>query len=131
MIERTPKKLRHFAIGIIVIGGALAALMAWRDHTIALYIFGLLALWGVLGAAVPVAISPLFIALTYIGLALGWVNTRLILGLLYFLVFTPLGLLFRLIGKDPLNRRIEKNAGTYWQDVSGRPYDTKHFEKQF
>lgn len=38
---------------------------------------------------------------------LGWVNTRIILTLVYFLVFTPVALIFKLIGKDPMNRRFE------------------------
>jgi hypothetical protein len=44
---------------------------------------------------------------------LGWVNTRIILGLLFFVMFAPVALLFRLFGRDPLARRLDKSATTY------------------
>ena len=52
----------------------------------------------------------------WMGLAfcLGWVNTRIILMLVYYLAVTPIGLMMRLLKKDLLNLRLEKDARTYW-----------------
>lgn len=51
----------------------------------------------------------------WMGLAqvLGWINTRIVLGLVYFALITPTALVLRLLGKDPLNRCYDKAAKTY------------------
>ncbi len=58
--------------------------------------------------------------------ALGWVNSRILLSLFFFLVLTPIGLVFRLTGRDPLSQRAK---GTTWSPFPGRPRD--HFEHMF
>lgn len=61
---------------------------------------------------------------------LGLVNTRLILGLIFFVVFTPLALLFRLSGRDPLDRRIHaRTAGSLWK--TSAPYERKDMENLY
>jgi hypothetical protein len=56
--------------------------------------------------------------------ALGWVNTRIILAIVYYLVITPIGLVMRLFGRSTLR-------GAYWQKPDPHSYGDKHFEKQF
>jgi len=47
--------------------------------------------------------------------ALGWVNTRILLSLMYFVIFTPFRIISVVIGKDMLDRKIEKDKDSYWQ----------------
>ena len=61
---------------------------------------------------------------------LGWMNTKIILTLIYFLVITPLALLFKLIGKDPMERKITATE-TYWKNVEKREFDKKNYRRQF
>lgn len=63
--------------------------------------------------------------------ALGWVNTRILLVLFFFLIITPVALFMRMIGKDSLSRRIEPELETYWNDREGRPFDRSSYERQF
>jgi Kef-type K+ transport system membrane component KefB len=49
------------------------------------------------------------------GLVMNWINTRLILGILFYGLFLPIGLLFKLIGKDPMHRKLDKNVTSYRQ----------------
>lgn len=49
-----------------------------------------------------------------IGLALAKVTTPLLMGLIFFLIVTPLGLLFRLLGRDPMRLRSNGQASSYW-----------------
>ena len=58
--------------------------------------------------------------------ALGWVNSRVLLSLFFFLVLTPLGLVFRLMGRDPLSQRARE---TTWAPYPKRPRD--HYEHLF
>jgi len=48
-----------------------------------------------------------------IGLALGWVNTKIVLGIVFYLVFTPMGLLMRIFRKDPMRRNMDGKAANY------------------
>jgi len=50
---------------------------------------------------------------------LAWINTRLILTVLFFLVFTPVGIILRLLKNDPLERRFEKGSLSYWRRKEG------------
>jgi hypothetical protein len=48
-----------------------------------------------------------------IGHVLGWINTRIILGVVFFIIFAPVALFMRLFGKDPMHRRLDATAETY------------------
>jgi hypothetical protein len=61
---------------------------------------------------------------------LSFVTTRLILGLVFFLVVTPIGVVKRLTGWDPLGRRGAKSA-SYWKPYSERQRNPRHYEKMF
>ena len=62
--------------------------------------------------------------------ALSFVMTRLILGIVFFLIVTPIGVVKRLLGWDPLNRRGGQSA-SYWRPYSDRQRDPRHYEKMF
>lgn len=60
---------------------------------------------------------------------LGWINTRIILGIAFILVFTPTGFLMRLFKKDPLEKKWNSKAQTY--RVNASPRKPEHMERQF
>ena len=62
--------------------------------------------------------------------ALSFVMTRLILGVVFFLVVTPIGIIKRLFGWDPLSRRSGRSA-SYWTPYSERQRDPRHYEKMY
>ncbi len=80
--------------------------------------------------ALPRALAPVYAAWRPVAVAVGWVNTRLILGLVFFLVILPFGLLARLAGKLQYAGRIEASAKTYRvESESGG--DPRHYERPF
>ena len=60
---------------------------------------------------------------------LGWVNTRILLTLIFYLVVTPIGLVMRLFRRSPL--AVEERNGSFWSDPTKHSWGDKHFEKQF
>ena len=56
----------------------------------------------------------IYLSLTLLTFPIGWIISFLVLGIFYFLIITPIGLLFRLIGHDPLNRKFEPTVKSYW-----------------
>jgi hypothetical protein len=61
--------------------------------------------------------------------ALGWFNTRLILSLMFILVFVPIGLWWRIWGKDPMSRTRQTWPG--WSPRPERYKDARHFTKRY
>ena len=61
---------------------------------------------------------------------LSYVTTRIILGVVFFLVITPIGVIKRLLGWDPLSRRGPRGA-SYWRPYSERQRDPRHYEKMY
>ncbi len=72
-----------------------------------------------LGLGRPALLAPLNRAWTRFGLALGKITSPLVTGLLFYLVVTPLGIVLRVLGKDPLRLRLEPGAKSYW--IERRP----------
>ena len=61
---------------------------------------------------------------------LGWVNTRIILTIVYILVMTPLALIFKVIGKDPMNRKLGPET-SYWIKRELNAFDRDRYRRQF
>lgn len=61
---------------------------------------------------------------------LGWVNTRIILTLVYLLIMTPLALIFKVLGKDPMNRRLG-GQDSYWAKRKSKLFEKEDYRRQF
>jgi hypothetical protein len=99
-------------------------------RTTAIVLWGAAALCLVLSRVAPVALRPLWVTLIAITFPIGFVVSHVVLGVVYYTVFTPVGLLFRLIGRDPLERRFEAARTSYW--VARKPVtDVKRYFRQY
>ncbi|HYT90803.1 MAG TPA: SxtJ family membrane protein [Gemmataceae bacterium] len=108
--------LRWFAfLGALLL--AAAAVWLFLNHQnegVALVLLALASVVGALGFAFPKALRPVFVAWMVLVFPIGWLTTQLILALLFYCIFTPLGLWFRLIGRDGLACRLRPDQETYW-----------------
>lgn len=62
---------------------------------------------------VPKSLQPVYTTWMRIGHAIGWVNTRIILGLVFYILVLPMGLIMRMFGKDPMARKYDKSVSSY------------------
>ena len=115
------------------VGGVLAAIALfslWRGHQvraeIAAAISGCLLLAAV---ARPSSLARIAAGWGRVGHALGWVNSRILLAVLFILVLWPIGLISRLFGSDPLGQR--RRHESFWTAYSVRVRDPKHYERLF
>jgi Saxitoxin biosynthesis operon protein SxtJ len=126
------RRVRQFGL----LGGflflAVAGWDAYRNgmSTTAAAFAMLAAVFVVGGLAWPRAFRFVYIGMMVASYPVGWVMSHLLLFVIYFGVFTPLGLVFRLLGRDPLQLRPEPNATTYWRPKS-TPDDPKRYLQQF
>ena len=73
----------------------------------------LFAALALVGLVYPPALQPVYFGWMRFGLVMNWINTRLILGLLFYGIFMPIGLFFKLIGRDTMHRKIDKKLSSY------------------
>jgi hypothetical protein len=62
---------------------------------------------------------------------LGWINTRILLGIFFYLILTPIGLIMRISGKDLIDQKIDKGAKSYWKKRERVPFDPAQYERLF
>ena len=123
-------KARSFGLSVGTVVTALAVVLAWRGRTGRAEAVGaigvLLVVFGYLRPAVLRIPSDAWWAFAGV---LGWINTRVLLSLAFLLVLTPIGLLWRVIGRDPMNRRQSQYPD--WTAHPSRYGDRKHFERMY
>ena len=77
----------------------------------------------------PATLKPVYAGWMKVGHVLGWINTRIILGLMFFTVFFVVGLILKVLGKDPMSRKIDKSLESY--RVPSRVHAKNHVERPF
>ena len=85
----------------------------------------------VLGLTVPVLLKPVYRVWMALAVVLGFVMTRVILTVVYYLIMTPIGLIMRLLGKDPLHRRLDPGASSYWIEKTYPDESKERLEKYY
>ena len=66
-----------------------------------------------LALVLPIALQPIYIVWMKFGNIMNWINTRIILGILFYGMFMPIGLVMRLFGKDSMHRKLDKKLSSY------------------
>lgn len=124
--------LRDFSLWwMFFLGMAAAPLALYRDHHAVAAAFWLAAVAGrLVGAWRPDWLKPVFLGLTIVTWPIGWVISHAALAIVYYGVFTPVSLWFRLIGRDPLERRFDPQASSYWEAYEPERQRARYF-KQF
>jgi len=111
----TVVQLRKFGTGMTIILSALGAIGIWRGRHVAPSVFFFVAVLALLTAiGYPRGLAPVYRIWMTLARALAWVNTRIILFLLFYVVLTPVGMVMRLLGRDPLKRKLDRSCSSYW-----------------
>jgi hypothetical protein len=128
--EIDKKQLRSFGL---MVGGIFAGIGVWplvihsaEPRWWTLILAGLLLL--------PAAIYPHSLVWPYkgwmaLGHVMGWINTRIILGIVFYLVVTPIGIFRRWLGKDPMGQHLRPDLDSYRMVREPRP--PSHLTKQY
>ena len=81
------------------------------------------------GLVFPQALKPIYIVWMKAAEALGWFNTRVILGVFFFLVITPFAFFIKVFRKDLLGLRLDTGSKTYWQNRD--PASIQQYDRPF
>ena len=129
-MTNTIKERRSFGL---LVGGIFVAIGCWplirRGEDIRLWAVILGSVLMVLGLLLPGLLGPIYKAWMTVGHVLGWVNTRIILGVIYYGLFTPIGLVMRIRRKDSMRRQYDDTTNTY--RILRKPRPASHMLRQF
>jgi len=125
------KLIRSFGL---IVGGIFVLIGLWplvvRAEAPRLWAVGIAAGLVLPAVLFPKVLTPIYRLWMRVGDALGWINTRIILSLVFYGLFTPIGVIRRvLLKKDPLHLAFEPEAETYRIVRQPRPHS--HIERQF
>lgn len=128
--DPTPRQLRLF--GAVAL--ALTGVLAWRLHAHGHPHLGLL-----LAVGVPVLVGPglfalrwlrlVYLGACYLTFPIGYVVSHVLLAAMYYLVLLPIGLLLRCCGHDPLERKWDPDASSYWQERTPPAKPDRYFDQ--
>ena len=128
--EASPKQLRSFGL---MVGGVFGIIGAWpavfRSEDPRFWALTVSVLLILPALVYPGILKGPFRLWMAIGHVLAWVNTRIILGIIFFGLFTPTGFIMRLFGWDPMRRRSDPKSESYRLVREPRPGD--HMKHQF
>ena len=126
------QEARRFGVILPIVLAALAGVSLWRGHPAsAKVLVGLGGVALVAAFAVPALWLRFFRAWMALAEIMGFVMTRVILGVFFFVILTPIGLVMRLFGRDALNTKFRDGLPTYWIDKEPVESSFERYEKQF
>ncbi len=127
---RRTRELREFGL---IVGALFVAVFGLipliRRHPVHLWPWIVAAILWTFALAWPRGLTPVYRGWTRLGQALGWINTRIILTVLYVLVIVPIGAIMRIFGRDRMARRLDPACASY--RVLSRNRAEKDMEKPF
>ncbi|MFN8177309.1 MAG: hypothetical protein U0167_05245 [bacterium] len=126
------KELRTFGLSLAGVCLIWAAIFWWRGRTGPVpWFLGASPVLVLLALGAPAALRPIhwFWMPVSRGVARGL--TWLLLTIVFFVVFTPYGVIMRALGKDPLERKIDRARSSYWIVRHDGPFDPSRLERQY
>jgi len=123
--------LRKFGITMGTVLLVVTTLIFIKHRHIAVSTSAISLVFFVSALLIPGYLKPLYSLWMKFAFILAWVNTRLILFVLFYLVFTPLGLVMRILGVDALDRKIDRNKDSYWKKKEKKEFSLSAYRRQF
>ncbi len=128
------RDLRWFAVGqftgVMFIAAELwiFVLAFWKISAV---IVAASAIVAVFGLAAPQSIRGVYRAWMVAVFPLGWTISHLLLASIFFGVIMPIGLILRVLGRDPMRKAFDRSATTYWIARPTEPTDSQRYFRQF
>ena len=130
-IRKDNKAIRDFGILIGFILLIITGILFYKERESYILIFCLGIAFIGLGLGMPIILKPFYLVWMNFAVVLGWLMTRLILGLLFYVIVSPIGLISRLFGKEFLELKNSSLNSSYWNYKNSRRISHQNFEKQF
>ncbi len=123
---------KSLVIGLPLVALVLGTLGWFRAHSWPVWTWWLAGIGLAVGAVLwllPQIARPFYVVWNGLGCSIGFVVSNAAVTAVYLLVITPIGLVLRLCGRDPLRRRFERERASYWEDAK-KPGDSGRYFRQ-
>jgi hypothetical protein len=130
-LNDSPREVRKFGYLFAAIGGVATAFFLWKGKPGWWWAAVASALFFLGGAFAPSVLRPVYRLWMRFAFVLAWINTRVLLSLFFLLVITPVGVMMRLLGRDILERRIDRARRSYWSIRDKGRANPKRYENLF
>ena len=131
--DPSKKELAWFGLMFLAFFGLIGGIVWWRfqQPNVAYGLWGGASVIVALYYAIPALRKPIYLGWLYAAFPIGWVISHLVMGIIFYLVISPIAIVFKLMGLDALERKIDKGAKTYWVEHRTGQGDPKRYFKQF
>ncbi|MDE0964464.1 MAG: SxtJ family membrane protein [Candidatus Latescibacteria bacterium] len=124
--------LRKFGLVMAAVLALVSGYLWYKDAMDpAQVVFSVAAGFLIVGLVLPVVLTPIYFPWMWLARILAFVNTHLLLGFVFYTLFTFIGLGMRLLGRDPLDRKILPDSDSYWQRRESPLLSREHYLRQF
>ena len=124
--------LRKFGLVMAAVLALVSGYLWYKDAMDpAQVIFSVAAGFLIVGLVLPVVLMPIYFPWMWLARILAFVNTHLLLGFVFYTLFTFIGLGMRRLGRDPLDRKILPDSDSYWQRRESPLLSREHYLRQF
>jgi len=122
-------ELRRFGLLFFAVLSLMALYSGWRHTGAWTWTGGAAVLFLMLALVRPAALMRMYQAWMGLSTVLGWINTRIILAIAFFLILTPTALALRLFRKDVLSQRLDSAAASYWVPRKSAPHSSRYLKQ--
>jgi len=123
--------LKNFGITMCIAFLVITGLISLKRGNIYIPTIVIAAVFFIMELVCWVFLKPVYIIWMKLAFGLAWINTRLILFIMFYLVFTPIGLIMRIFRIDLLDRKIDKYKDSYWVKIEDKNSSQANYERQF
>lgn len=126
------RQLRQFAVMFLIFIGGLGTVLYFRGKPLVVseVLWNLAWIVGLVGLVFPPLVRPVYVAMMAVALPIGFVVSTILMLIIYYLILTPIGLVMRLFGYDPMRMRPAAGQESFWIE---RPQasDVRRYFRQY
>ncbi|MFQ5964201.1 MAG: SxtJ family membrane protein [Candidatus Scalinduaceae bacterium] len=130
-IKSGKKELRNFGITMGAVLSLIAVLMLWREKDNYIYLLAIALFFFVGGFVFRLLFKPIYYVWMSFAVILGWVMTRVVLCIVFYLALTPISFLSRLVGKKFLDISSSSESDSYWKKREPSTFEREKYENQY
>ncbi len=131
-LDPSKRDLNMFGLMLVGFVALLGGLIWWKFESLraAQYVWGVGGVLAVVYFLAPPLRLPIYKGWMYAAFPIGWTISHIVMAATFYLVITPIGLIMRLVGRDPMHRKPDPSLTSYWTTYP-QARDPKRYFRQF
>ena len=130
-ITSTKKDCRNFGLSVGIVLLAIGGLLLWKERPTYPWFLAIGSILAFLGLVAPMVLKPRQKPWMMLAVTLGYIMSRVILSILFFVIFTLIGRISRLFGAKLLDLSFDRSAKSHWNMRPQKAYNPVESEQQF